>query len=122
MEFFKCLWQKSVTPEMNRKHTSNQKPVFIFSTVSLFWFVTQKQQKNIPSQRRCDSDLVSINFCIAAQSRLPLSRSRLPQSLRFLQPAFLCCPCFLQPALFCSCGSPCKFIKKIFQKNIDIRS
>lgn len=48
MEFFKCLWQKSVTPEMNRKHTSNQKPVFIFSTVSLFWFVTQKQQKKHP--------------------------------------------------------------------------
>ena len=104
MEFFKCLGQKSVTPEMNRKH--NFKAKICFSLLFLFFSSSPKSnRKNIPSQRRCDSDLVSINFCIAAQSRCPLPRSRLPQSPRFLQ---------LRPSL--------QIYQKNFQKNIDIRS
>lgn len=88
MEFFKCLGQKSVMPEKNRKH--NFKAKICFSLLFLFFSSSPKSnRKNIPSQRRCDSDLVSINFCIAAQSRCPLPRSRLPQSLRFFAAAAL---------------------------------
>lgn len=100
MEFFKCLWQKSVTPEMNRKHTSNQKPVFIFSTVSLFWLVTQKQQKKHPK---------------SAPLRFRFGFYQFLHCSTVAPPAFPLPPPS-KPALFCSCAPPCKFIKKIFKK------
>lgn len=100
MEFFKCLWQKSVTPEMNRKHSSNQKPVFIFSTVSLFWFATQKQQKKHPKS-------APLRFRFGFYQFLHCSTVALPASPK---------PPPSKPALFCSCAPPCKFIKKFFKK------
>ena len=67
------------------------------------------------------SSFFASRFPAAARSpsqppALPRSSSRFFAARVSSLPAFLAACAFLQPALFCSCGSSCKFFKKIFKK------
>lgn len=122
MEFFKCLWQKSVTPEMNRKHTSNQKPVFIFSTVSLFWFVTQKQQKKHPKSAPLRFRFGFYQFLHCSTVALPASPKPPPSKPALFAARVSSLPVFFAACAFLQLRLSLQIYQKNFQKNIDIRS
>lgn len=60
--------QRSIPPERSRKHNFKSKICFsLLNHISFFSSTPQSKRKNTPSQSSCDSNLVSINFCIATQ-------------------------------------------------------
>ena len=91
--------QKSVPPERSRKHNfkskicfslldhvsffsstpqnSEQAPHFQSKTPHSLLLTPQSKRKTTPSQSGCDSNLVSINFCVATQIKPKTIRFRL---------------------------------------------
>ncbi len=114
MEFFKCLWQKSVTPEMNRKHTSNQKQKAHLQSKTCFYLLDRVSflvRHPKATEKTSQVSAAAIPIWFLSISALQHSRAaRLPEAASLKACAFL----QLRPSL--------QIYKKIFQKNIDIRS
>lgn len=92
--------QKSVLPERSRKHNFKSKICFsLLDHVSFFCstpqnseqaphfqskaphsllLTPQSKRKTTPSQSGCDSDLVSINFCVATHKKAKRCKNRFP--------------------------------------------
>ena len=110
--------QRSVPPERSRKHNfkskicfslldhisffsstpqnSEQAPHFLSETPHSLLPTPQSKRKNTPSQSSCDSNLVSINFCVATQ-KSAANEFFAPLSADFLLIIGFCSPLLKNP-------------------------